>query len=307
MKILLLGQQGQVAWELQRSLACMGEVIALDLQSRPLAIDLSDPDSIVTATQAVRPDLIVNAAAHTAVDKAEQESELAFKINALAPGVLAEQALELNAGLIHYSTDYVFPGDARAPYREVDATNPQSVYGRSKLAGELAITQVGPPHYILRTAWVYGARGHNFLLTMLRLLRERESVRVIDDQFGAPTWSRMLADATALIIARSCESGRFAPAQLSGIYHLTSAGQTSWYEFACMIRQGALALGILPESCARIEAIPSTEYPTPARRPAYSVLSNDKLARVFDLRFPDWRDALTLCLADLARASTPLS
>lgn len=298
MKILLIGRAGQVAWELRRTLACLGEVVALDRRSKPLAIDLSDPDSIRAATTAIKPDLIVNAAAYTAVDKAEQESDLAFRINAVAPGVLAEQALKLGAGLIHYSTDYVFPGIAQTPYRETDATGPQSVYGRSKLAGEEAIAQVGAPHYILRTAWVYGARGHNFLLTMLRLMRERELVRVVDDQLGAPTWSRLIAEATALLIAQSLEGGRFSPRERGGIYHLTCGGQASWNEFARTIRETALASGLLPENCARVEPIPSSEYPTPAQRPAYSVLSNDKLAEQFGLRLPDWQEVLALCLED---------
>jgi dTDP-4-dehydrorhamnose reductase len=299
MKILILGREGQIAWELRRTLACLGEIIALDRRSDPLPIDLADPDSIRAATTAIKPDLIVNAAAYTAVDKAEQEEESAFKINAVAPGILAEQALKLGAGLIHYSTDYVFPGDGKTPYRESDATGPQGVYGRSKLAGEKAIADVGAPHYILRTAWVYGGRGHNFLLTMLRLMRERELVRVVADQFGAPTWSRLIAEATALMIARSTADGLFAPGERSGIYHLSCNGQASWHEFARTIRENAIAAGLLPENCARIEAIPSSDYPTPARRPAYSVLANDKLRSTFGLRLPDWREALTLSLAEL--------
>jgi dTDP-4-dehydrorhamnose reductase len=299
MKILLIGREGQIAWELRRTLACLGEVFAQDRRSDPWRIDLTDPDSIRDATAAIKPNLIVNAAAYTAVDRAEQEEELAFKINAIAPGILAEQALSLSAGLIHYSTDYVFAGDAQTPYRETDTTCPQSVYGRSKLAGEQAIAQVGAPHYILRTAWVYGARGHNFLLTMLRLMRERELVRVVDDQLGAPTWSRLIAEATAMMIVRSMTDGRFAPGQGSGVYHLCCDGQASWYEFARTIRENAIAGGLLPASCARLEAIFSSEYPTAARRPAYSVLSNDRLSTKFGLHLPDWREALTLCLAEL--------
>ena len=299
MRILIVGRAGQVAWELHRTLACLGEVIALDRRSEPLSIDLSDADSIVAATAATRPNLIVNAAAHTAVDKAEQEEDLAFKINAVAPGILAEQAVKLGAGLIHYSTDYVFRGDGQAPYRETDPTGPQGAYGRSKLAGEKAIAEVGVPHDILRTAWVYGARGHNFLLTMLRLMRERELVRVVDDQLGAPTWSRLIAEATALMIARSVEGGSFVPGERSGIYHLTCAGQGSWHEFARTIREKAVAAGLLAENCARIEPIPGSQYPTPAKRPAYSVLSNDKLSDRFGLNLPDWREALALCLSEL--------
>lgn len=296
MNILLVGRHGQVAWELRRALACLGEVTVLDRGSSPLPMDLSDPDSIRATTAVIKPDLIVNAAAYTAVDKAEQEEDLAFKINAVAPGILAEQAKTMNAVLIHYSTDYVFPGDAQKPYVETDATRPRSVYGKSKLAGEEAIAQVGTPHYILRTAWVYGARGHNFLLTMLRLMRERQSIRVVNDQLGAPTWSRLIADATALIVAQSMNAGVLALDGRSGTYHLTCGGQTSWCEFAQAIRATAIAQGILTDRCAAIEPIPSTEYPTPAQRPAYSVLSNEKLAQQFSLRLPEWKETLELCL-----------
>lgn len=299
MKILITGRDGQVAWELRRTLACLGEVTALDRRS---GLDLADADSIRKATETVQPDLIVNAAAYTAVDKAEQDQANAHAVNGEAPGILAEQALKLGAGLIHYSTDYVFPGDADKPYREGDATGPQGEYGRSKLAGEQAIAATGVPHYTLRTAWVYGNRGGNFLLTMLRLMRERELLRVVNDQLGAPTWSRMIAEATALLIARSLDAeGRFTPGGRSGIYHLSAGGQGSWFEFAGAIREAGLALGLLPETCARLEGIPSSEYPTPAKRPAYSVLSNDKLFETFGLRLPDWREGLGLCLAEAGK------
>lgn len=302
MKILLTGREGQVAWELRRSLACLGEVIALDRRSQP-TFDLNDADSIQKAVETVRPGLIVNAAGYTAVDKAEQDPETALAVNGTAPGILAELALRVGAGLVHYSTDYVFPGDAQAPYREDAATGPQGVYGSSKLAGEQAIQATGVPHYILRTAWVYGNRGGNFLLTMLRLMRERELVRVVNDQIGAPTWSRLIAEATALLVARSLDAeGKFAPGELGGVYHLSSGGQASWFEFAQAIRESGLAAGLLPETCARVEGIPSSEYPTPAKRPAYSVLSNDKLVGNFGLKMPDWREALELCLADARKA-----
>ncbi|MFM8332441.1 MAG: dTDP-4-dehydrorhamnose reductase [Candidatus Methylumidiphilus sp.] len=298
MKILVTGRDGQVAWELRRSLASLGQVVALD-RSSPTPLDLADAASIRRAVAAVRPDLIVNAAAYTAVDKAEQDPDAAYAVNATAPGLLAEAAAQLGAGLIHYSTDYVFPGDAAAPYAETDATGPQGVYGASKLAGEQAIAASGAQHYILRTAWVYGNRGNNFLLTMLRLLRERELLRVVNDQLGAPTWSRLIAEATALLVARSMDAaGRFAPGERGGIYLLSCGGQASWFEFAAAIRESGLALGLLPATCARLEAIPSSAYPTPAKRPAYSVLSNNKLAEGFGIRMPDWQDALALCLAD---------
>lgn len=301
MKILLIGREGQVAWELRRSLACVGETIALDRRSTP-ALDLTDPDSIRASVRQIRPGLIVNAGAYTAVDKAEQENDLAFRVNALAPGILAEEALNVGAGLIHYSTDYVFPGDGDddAPYREDDPVGPQNAYGRSKLAGEEAIRQVGVPHFILRTAWVYGRRGQNFLLTMLRLMRERELVRVVDDQYGAPTWSRLIAEATALMLAKSTANGRFEPGDRQGIYHLSCDGQTSWHGFACNIRDYSLEKGLLPESAARLEPIPSSEYPTPARRPKYSVLSNKRLFEEFGLALPDWDQTLRFCLDEFA-------
>ncbi len=301
MKILLIGREGQVAWELRRTLACLGEVVALDRRSIPLSLDLADADSIRKAAETVEPNLIVNAAGYTAVDKAEQDGDMAFAINAQACEILAGQALKLGAGLIHYSTDYVFPGDASTPYRETDATGPQGVYGAGKLAGEQVITASGVPHYILRTAWIYGNRGGNFLLTMLRLMRERQLLRVVHDQIGSPTWSRMIAEATALIIAQSLENGRFVPGDKSGTYHLTNGGQTSWFEFAQAIREEGIASGLLPETCARVEGIPSSEYPTPAKRPAYSVLNNTKLDEVFNLRLPDWREALGLCVAEAGK------
>jgi dTDP-4-dehydrorhamnose reductase len=297
MKILLIGSEGQVAFELGRTLACLGDIVTLNRRSDP-RLDLADPDTIRAAVRRIEPGLIVNAAAYTAVDKAEQETDLAQRINGVAPGVLAEEALAVGAGLVHYSTDYVFPGDGNRPYREDDPVGPQNAYGRSKLAGELAIRQVGVPHYIFRTAWVYGRRGHNFLLTMLRLMREREEVRVVDDQYGAPTWSRMIAEATALVIARSIEGDAFRPGARSGVYHLTSGGDTTWYGFTCKIRELAVARGLLPETAARLEPIPTSAYPTPARRPAYSVLDNGKLAEAFGCRIPDWDSALALCLAE---------
>ena len=298
MKILVTGREGQVAWELRRTLACLGEVVALELSSAPLSLDLADADSIRAAVQAVKPDLIVNAAAYTAVDKAEQDQALAYAVNASALGFLAEEASKLGAGIIHYSTDYVFPGDASVPYLETDLTGPQGVYGSSKLAGEEAVIASGIPHYILRTAWVYGNRGGNFLLTMLRLMRERELLRIVNDQVGSPTWSRMIAEATALIIAQSLEHGRFSPGDRSGVYHLTCGGQTSWFEFASAIREAGLIAGLLPENCANLEPIPSSAYPTSAKRPAYSVLNNGKLAEAFGLKLPDWREALALCVAE---------
>jgi dTDP-4-dehydrorhamnose reductase len=304
MKILLVGRSGQVAHELRRTLACLGEVVALDRHSRPM-LDLADLDGLRTVVREIKPDLIVNAAAYTAVDKAESEAELAFRINGEAPAVLAEVAAELGAGLIHYSTDYVFPGDATRPYQEDDATAPLGAYGIGKLAGEEAIRRTGASHLILRTAWVYGTRGHNFLLTMLRLLRERELVRVVDDQRGAPTWSRLIAEVTALLIAKSNVDGRFQPGKKSGTYHLSAGGITSWHGFAVAIRAKVVASGLLPEACARFEPIPTSAYPTPARRPAYSVLDNAKLRREFGIALPDWETGLDLCLEERSSGCRP--
>ncbi|MFM8443857.1 MAG: dTDP-4-dehydrorhamnose reductase [Methylococcus sp.] len=301
MDILLIGHEGQVAWELRRTLACLGRVVALGRTTQP-ALDLHDSESIRQAVRTRRPNLIVNAAAYTAVDKAEQEPDAAHRINAEAVGVLAEAAREVGAALIHYSTDYVFPGAADRPYREDDATGPLGVYGLSKLQGEDYIRQVGAPHLILRTAWVYGGRGGNFLLTMLRLMRERESLGIVDDQHGAPTWSRMIAETTALLAARCYRDGRFDTAGHDGVYHLTSAGETTWFGFASRIRELAIEQGLLSDTAAALKPIPTSAYPTPAQRPHYSVLSNEKLRSAFGLALPHWDDALKLCLADMAQA-----
>lgn len=298
MNILLIGGEGQVAYELRRTLACLGSITSRGRSAEPV-LDLADLDGVRAAVRTLRPKLIVNAAAYTAVDRAEQETELAFRINGEAVGVLAEEALAVGAGLIHYSTDYVFPGDGQTPYREDDPLGPLSAYGRSKLAGEEAIRAVGVPHLILRTAWVYGARGQNFLLTMLRLLRERPVLKVVDDQRGAPTWSRLIAEATALLVARAGQDGRFDLAGVGGTYHLTNGGETTWFDFAAKIRELGLARGLLPETCARLEPIPTSGYPTPAKRPAYSVLCNDKLAEAFGLTLPDWEEALRLCMDEV--------
>lgn len=304
MRILLIGTQGQVGWELRRTLACLGEVIALDRRTKPLRIDLGDPDSLRRAVAETRPQLIVNAAAYTAVDRAEQESDLAHRINGDAPAILAELAGNHGAGLIHYSTDYVFSGTADKPYREEADPSPQNVYGESKLAGELAVRDAGIPHLILRTSWVYGARGNNFLLTMLRLMREREALTIVDDQRGAPTWCRLIAEATALIITQCLVSGRFDPAERSGIYHMTCSGETSWYQFAEEIGRQAGEAGLLPESRAALSPIGSDGYPAPAKRPLYSILSCEKLHSAFVLRLPDWREGLRLCLEDLRLAGS---
>ena len=291
--ILILGRTGQVAFELRRTLPPLGPVVALDRRSEP-AVDLADPDTLVRALRQVKPRLIVNAAAYTAVDRAETEPERAAAVNAAAPGVLAEEARRLGAALIHYSTDYVFPGDGDRPYREDDPTGPQGAYGRTKLAGEEAVRAAGCAHWIVRTAWVYGARGRNFLLTMLRLMAERDRIGVVADQTGTPTWSRTIAETTAAMLARQPVT------DTTGTYHLTCAGHTTWHGFACEIHRRATALGLLPESAARIDAIATEDYPTPARRPAWSVLDTGKLSAVFGLHPPRWDEALALCLEELA-------
>ena len=288
MKVLITGANGQVGWELQRALAPLGEVQALGHAQ----LDLADADAIRQALRHAAPDLIVNAAAYTAVDRAEQEPDLAQAVNGVAPGILAEEAQRLHAALVHYSTDYVFDGSKGAPYEEIDATNPQSVYGASKLAGEKAIAAVNCAHLILRTSWVYGARGKNFLLTMQRLAGERDELRVVDDQIGAPTWSRVLAEATLLMLGQCLckDSVTEGLRDKGGLYHLSAGGQSSWFGFASAIVQQA-------EKPPRMTPISTAEYPLPAARPAYSVLSNDKIARHFGIRLPDWRQSLNLCLA----------
>lgn len=287
MRILLTGVNGQVGWELQRTLAPLGEVIVVD-RSR---LDLVDSAAIRRSVEAIAPDLIVNPAAYTAVDKAESEPDLAHAINAVAPGELAQAAAARGIPIVHFSTDYVFDGRKQGAYSEDDAPNPLGVYGATKLAGEQAIQRAGIPHLILRTSWVYGLRGRNFLLTMQRLARERDTLAVVDDQFGAPTWSRLIAEATALAIARWLD--RPDQTATSGIYHLSCGGRTSWHGFTAAI----LAHSAKPdEKLASLKAIPSTGYPTPAARPANSQLACDKLAARFGVRLPDWETALDLCL-----------
>lgn len=288
-RILLTGANGQVGWELRRTLACLGEVVAVDSR----AMDLRDPAVIRRVVREVAPRVIVNPAAHTAVDRAESETDLAWAINATAPGLLADEAEKSGALLVHYSTDYVFAGTGDTPWRENDASGPLNVYGASKLAGEQAIQANCRRHLIFRTSWVYGARGANFLLTMRRLMRERPELKIVADQIGAPTWSRMLAEATALILGQCLSPARGADRpEAWGVYHMTNGGETSWHGFAEAIQEldGE-------ESKAKLLPIPSVDYPTPAKRPLNSRLDNTRLARVFGVRLPDWREALRLCMA----------
>lgn len=292
-KILLTGSRGQVGWELARSLSTLGEVVALDSSQ----LDLTDVAAIRRTVAEISPRIIVNPAAHTAVDKAEGESERAYALNATAPGVLAEEAEKLGALLVHYSTDYVFDGSGEQTRVETDVTGPLNIYGASKLAGEQAIQGNCRRHLIFRTSWVYGARGANFLLTMRRLMRERPELKIVADQIGAPTWCRSIADATAQVLAQV--DSRFAGADKPspwGVYHMTNGGETSWHGFA----QAILDLDApanLETTPARLLPIPSSDYPTPAKRPLNSRLNNDKLERVFGVRLPDWQQALRLCMA----------
>lgn len=291
-KILVTGVNGQVGHELVRSLQGLGEVVGFDRAT----LDLSNPDQIRQVVRDFAPTLIVNPAAYTAVDKAETELELSRQINGIAPGILAEEAKRLGAPLIHYSTDYVYDGDKTGIYVETDPTNPQNAYGRTKLAGEEAIVASGCAHVIFRTSWVYGARGGNFVKTMLRLGADRDVLRVVGDQHGAPTWSRTIADLTAHIVAQGlAQSNAAAHAQAdwwqqkSGVYHLTGGGATTWAGFAEAIFE---MKGL---SC-RVEHIPASEYPTPAKRPSNSRVSNEKLAQTFGIAAPDWRVSLKQCL-----------
>lgn len=295
MNILVLGNQGQVGWELARSLLPLGKVMALGRQGA----DLANPDALRQAVRASEPDLIVNAAAYTAVDKAETDEAAAMAINAIAPGILAEEARHGKALLIHYSTDYVFDGQSNQAYVETDPTNPQSAYGRSKLAGEKAVAGAGCDHLILRTSWVYGARGHNFMHTVLRLAQEREHLRIVADQTGAPTWSRWIADATAHV-ARQAMDKRAVQAFQSGTYHLACAGATSWHGFAsAIIEQHRLLYPAVELAVQAIEPIPAAEYPLPAKRPANSRLDCHKLAADYGIAAPDWQQALRLCMMDM--------
>lgn len=284
MRILVLGRSGQVGTALTQSLQGLGELIALGRAQ----LDLTNPDAIRTTLREIQPQIVINAAAYTAVDAAESDQAMAFQINAVAPRVMAEESERLGAALIHYSTDYVFDGSKQGAWMEDDATAPLSVYGHSKLAGEQAITDVGGTHLILRTSWVYGLHGKNFLLTMLKLAESRDSLAIVDDQIGAPTWALTIADATSAIIRDAGEPAQLAA--LSGIYHLCAGGHTSWFGFAQAIFSHASV-----QRKPQLRPITTAEYPTPAQRPHNSILNTDKFRRSFgDL--PTWDDALQTCL-----------
>jgi len=294
MKILLLGKNGQVGWELQRSLAPLGELVALDRHLVDgLSGDLSNLESLRATIRQVRPDVIVNAAAYTAVDEAESETELADRVNGVASGVMAEEAASLGAWLVHYSTDYVFSGQGVTAWQETDTVAPVNHYGASKLAGEQAIIASGCKHLIFRTSWVYGARGNNFAKTMLRLAKDRETLSVIADQIGAPTGADLIADVTALAIQQVTKRP-----ELAGLYHLAAAGQVSWHGYASHVIDFAKAQG---EELAvtTVNPIETTAYPTPARRPLNSRLNAQKLRDNFSLHLPDWQSGVTRMLREV--------
>ncbi len=297
-RVLIVGATGQVGTELHRSFAGFGELVAVDRKT----VDVAAADQVRDVVRRTEPDVILNAAAYTAVDRAESEPELANAINAEAPRVLAEEARRRDALLVHYSTDYVFDGTKMGPWVEDDRTNPLSVYGASKLAGEQAIREVGGKHLIFRTSWVYGPHGRNFLLTMLRLGREREELRVVDDQHGAPTSSIAIADATRAVVEKAHAGELGVPENWTGIYHMTNAGATTWCGFArAIFERGA---DLLDGRKPRVEAIATVDYPAPAKRPGNSVLSNRALEAKFGVRLAKWEDALEEVLVRLRRAAS---
>jgi dTDP-4-dehydrorhamnose reductase len=285
MKILLTGKTGQVGGELNNILKDIGEMVSVGREH----LDLSKITSIEPAILDIQPDIIINAAAYTAVDKAEEESELAMTLNGIAPGVLAKAAKKIEARLIHYSTDYVFDGRSNTPYREEDTTCPLSIYGKSKLAGEKNIAEAGIPYLILRTSWVYSLQGKSFLRTIKKLAEEKDTLRIVDDQIGAPTWARSIALATRKILKQYLRDG--SDPSLSGIFHLTCQGKSSWYDFA----KEVLDLSGASQN-TQLLPIPTSDYPTTAVRPHYSLLSNDKLKKVFAFEMPHWNDALKDCI-----------
>jgi dTDP-4-dehydrorhamnose reductase len=294
MKLMVTGANGQVGSELRRSLAALGSVTALDRSQ----CDLSEPSLLPDIVRGLKPDVIVNAAAYTAVDDAEREEALATTVNGAAAGVLAQEAARAGALLVHYSTDYVFDGRKDGPYTEDDPPCPVNAYGRSKLAGEDAIRQAGGAWLVLRTSWVYGVRGRNFLRTMLALMRDRDELRIVSDQIGAPTWATEIAQATAAVIesaAHERAEGRFS----SGLFHLTASGETSWHGFAAAILNGATRHALLTRPGPRLVPITTEEYPRPAARPKNSRLAGERLRLRFGVRLPAWEEALSLCLEEM--------
>lgn len=293
MTILLFGKNGQVGWELQRALAPLGRVVALDRHSTEYCGDLSNPEGIAATIAAVKPDVIVNAAAHTAVDKAESEPEAAALLNTTAVAKMAEAAEKIGALLVHYSTDYVFNGSGEKPWLESDATEPLSVYGKTKRDGEEAIVSACTNYLIFRTSWVYAAKGNNFAKTMLKLAKDRDELSVINDQFGAPTGAELIADCTAHAIRRTKEQP-----QLSGIYHLIASGTTTWHEYANFVIESARKAGLVLQ-VKKINPVATSAFPTPAKRPANSRLDINKFQQAFSLTLPDWRTGVQRMLSEI--------
>jgi dTDP-4-dehydrorhamnose reductase len=305
LRVLITGCNGQVGWHLQRTLAPMGEVTAIDIEQ----VDLTESQAVARAVREVAPDIVVNAAAYTAVDKAESEPELARAINVGAPAKIAEECSRSGALLVHYSTDYVYDGSKPIPYEERDATGPLSIYGETKLAGDQAIQASGCPYIIMRTTWVYDIRGKNFLRTVIRLAQEKDELRIVGDQYGAPTWARGLAEATTIILGRCLEHKSGTGEWRTGIFHLTAGGKTSWAGFAQAILEDYVAYRPAdgtgeygsPLKTQKVSAITTKEYPTPARRPRNSALSNAQVQAAFGITMPDWRDQLRLAMQDALR------
>ncbi|EPE9488026.1 MULTISPECIES: dTDP-4-dehydrorhamnose reductase [Enterobacterales] len=293
MNILLFGKTGQVGWELQRSLAPLGNVLALDVHSTDYCGDFSNPQGVAETVRRIRPDVIVNAAAHTAVDKAESEVEFAQLLNAISVEAIAKAAAEVGAWVVHYSTDYVFPGTGTTAWRETDETSPLNVYGGTKLAGEKALQQHCPKHLIFRTSWVYAGKGNNFAKTMLRLAKDRTEMSVINDQFGAPTGAELLADCTAHAIRVALNKP-----DVAGLYHLVAGGTTTWYDYASLVFAEARNAGI-DLALTDLKAVPTSAYPTPARRPGNSRLNTEKFQRNFGLVLPQWENGVKRMLNEL--------
>jgi dTDP-4-dehydrorhamnose reductase len=293
MRLLVTGASGQIGWELSRSLMPLGDVVALDRRQ----CDFSRPELLPTIIRDIKPDVVVNSAAYTAVDKAEREEKLAMTVNGTAVGVIAEESRKAGILLVHYSTDYVFDGVKQTPYTEEDVPNPINAYGRSKLAGDAAVRQAGGAYVVLRTSWVYAGRGHNFLSTILRLAGERDELPIVDDQIGAPTWARDIADVTAAIVRTVCRERAQGPFA-SGIFNLAASGATSWHGFAKAILEDATRIGLL-QRVPQLKPIPSAEYPVAAARPKNSRLAGDRLSKRFGIVLPDWKQGLALCIEEL--------
>lgn len=293
MDILLFGKTGQVGWELQRALAPLGNVIALDVHSKEYCGDFSNPEGIAETVRRIKPDVIVNAAAHTAVDKAESEPDFAQLLNATSVEAIAKEAALIGAWLVHYSTDYVFPGDGDKPWLEDDATGPLNTYGETKLAGEIAVQKHCPKHLIFRTSWVYAGKGNNFAKTMLRLAKDREELSIINDQFGAPTGAELLADCTAHAITTAMRKP-----EVAGLYHLVASGITTWFDFANVVFTEAQSAGY-ELALKQTHPVATSAYPTPARRPNNSRLDNSKFQQTFDLTLPRWDVGVKRMLAEL--------